>query len=82
MKTIKPKAIKKVTPKKAVAQPKLSKKDPDFYRKIGLISVKRRALSSEDYSEMAKASHVNRTEYHGGRKKKVVEGTDGTAVVK
>lgn len=48
----------------------LSKKDPLFYSKIGQLSAERRALSSEDYAEMAKKSHPRR-EYRGGRKKKV-----------
>jgi hypothetical protein len=47
----------------------LSKSDPDFYKKIGLLSVKRRKLSSEDYAAMASLSHP-RPEYHGGRPKK------------
>lgn len=48
----------------------LSKKDPEFYSKIGKLSAKKRSLSSEDYAEMAKLSHPRR-EYKGGRKKKL-----------
>lgn len=72
MKQIKKQAVRKVTPKKAAAKPKkkLSKKDPDFYAKIGAISAAKRKLSPEFFSDMARKSHINRTEYHGGRKKK------------
>ena len=48
----------------------LSKSDPDYYSKIGQISAKRRKLPSSFFSDMARKSHKNRTEYHGGRKKK------------
>jgi len=50
----------------------LSKSDPEFYSKLGQISAKRRNISSEVFSEWARRSHKNRTEYHGGRKKKNV----------
>lgn len=47
----------------------LSKSDPDYFKKIGLISAQKRQLSSEQMSLMAKASHP-RQSYHGGRPKK------------
>jgi hypothetical protein len=86
MKTVKPKKPRTVTrksavqakPSKPVRKVKLSKKDPNYYSKIGKISAKKRKLGSEYFSDMARASHVNRTEYRGGRKKK---DADGTAVV-
>lgn len=79
MKTAKPKILRKVTPKSAVNKPgsktksKLSKSDPDFYKKIGEISAKRRGLDSNYFSTMAKRSHgpaSKRTGYYGGRKPK------------
>jgi len=74
-KLIKPKKIEKaVIPKAASPAPKelaLSKSDPLYYSKIGKISAKKRKLTSEDFSEMAKASHPRKPEgYRGGRKKK------------
>ena len=49
----------------------LSKKDPLFYAKIGQLSAKKRALSSEEFAEMAKRSHPRGPGgYHCGRKKK------------
>ena len=50
----------------------LSKSDPEFYSKLGRISAARRNISSEVFSQWAKLSHVGRTSYHGGRKKKNV----------
>lgn len=48
----------------------LSKSDPQYYRKIGMISAeKRRAagnITSEQLSEWAKKSHVNRKDYSRG----------------
>lgn len=79
MKTQKPKAVKKQTIKKAVKKApskpkkKLSKKDPNYYAKIGAISAAKRKLKSDYFSEMAKKSHgagSNRTGYFGGRKPK------------
>ena len=79
MKTVKPKSVKKAVIKKAVKKisskpkEKLSKKDPDYYAKIGAISAARRKLNSEYFSTMAKKSHgpnANRDGYHGGRKPK------------
>ena len=78
MKTLKPKAVKKQTIKKAVKTPskpkkKLSKKDPNYYAKIGAISAARRKLKSDYFSAMAVLSHGKnsaRDGYHGGRKKK------------
>ena len=78
MKTLKPKTVKKQTIKKAVKAPskpkkKLSKKDPNYYAKIGAISAAARKLKSSYFSDMAKKSHgpdSARDGYHGGRKKK------------
>lgn len=78
MKTLKPKTVKKQTIKKAVKTPskpkkKLSKKDPNYYAKIGAISAAARKLKSSYFSDMAKKSHgpdSARDGYHGGRKKK------------
>ena len=68
---------RKLTPKAAVqAKPSkpvktgLSKSDPDYFAKIGAISAKKRKLSKAFFSEMAKKSHLHRTEYNGGRRKK------------
>jgi hypothetical protein len=64
-------APKKIGKAKAVT-PKLSKKDPDYFSKIGAISAARRKLSKEYFSSMAAKSHSEgcRDGYHGGRKKK------------
>jgi hypothetical protein len=62
---------KKKTPKKKPTAAKLSKDDPDYFSKIGLISAKKRAKTT-DYSALAKASHP-RKEYRGGRPKAVKE---------
>jgi hypothetical protein len=71
------KKLKQLEVKQAVqssqSKPKptgLSKSDPNYYSKIGKISAARRQMTSEEFSHMAKLSHVNRTEYHGGRPKK------------
>jgi hypothetical protein len=48
----------------------LKKSDPDYYAKIGAISAKKRKLPKSFFSEMARKSHLRRTEYHGGRRKK------------
>jgi hypothetical protein len=70
----KPKAGILVKVEKAVtAKPKLSKADPDYYKKIGAISAAKRALNSEYFSNMAAKSHNVKSRpdgYHGGRKKK------------
>ena len=77
MKTLKPKSVKKQTVKKAVKTPskpkkKLSKKDPNYYAKIGAISAAKRKLSKDYFSAMAKKSHQpgSRDGYYGGRKPK------------
>ena len=78
MKTVKPKPVKKATIKKAVKQnpkpkKKLSKKDPDYYSKIGAISAAKRKLNREFFSNMARLSHASGSRpegYKGGRKKK------------
>lgn len=79
MKTAKAKKLKKVTPKRATVKitvkksgKKLSKSDPDFYKKLGEISAKKRKLPKSFFSKMAEKSHgpdSNRDGYHGGRKK-------------
>jgi hypothetical protein len=72
----KPRALNPVPAiKKHPSKPKktkLSKNDPLYFSKIGAISAKKRKLTSADYSAMAKASHP-RSEYKGGRPKKVSE---------
>jgi len=74
------KKLKKLTVKSGVldapSKPKstgLKKSDPDYYRKIGQISAARRQMSSEEFSAMAKKSHLTRpkSSYKGGRPKKV-----------
>ena len=76
MKAIKPKQIPTAIVKSGVSKPakpvkkvRLSKKDPDYYKKIGQISAAKRKMTSEDFSEMARKSHPRKT-YSGGRKKK------------
>lgn len=68
------KKIKVVVIKKAhPAKKKLSKKDPNYYAKIGAISAAKRKLKANYFSDMAKKSHgpdSARDGYHGGRKKK------------
>jgi hypothetical protein len=84
MKQITPKTIKTITPepevKKKPSKPAkktgLSKSDPNYYAKIGLISSQKRKQTSADFSAMAKASHPRPAgSHHGGRKKKVEDGT-------
>lgn len=53
------------TKKKAAKTPKLSKADPDYFKKIGMISAKKRRKTT-DYSALAKASHPRKS-YNGGR---------------
>ena len=63
----------KKTPSKPPKRTGLSKSDPDYYKKIGLISAQKRKMSSEEFSAMARKSHgpgSKRTGYFGGRKKK------------
>lgn len=76
MKTVKAKPIRSLKPKSAVKKVtlvaaktvKLNKKDPDYYKKIGIISARKRQMTSDQFSAMAKLSHPRR-EYKGGRKK-------------
>lgn len=72
IKKVKTSAPKKVSkPKKTT--PKLSKLDPDYYKKIGAISAAKRKLKKDYFSEMARKSHgpqAKRDGYHGGRKPK------------
>ena len=65
-----PPAVKKRPSKPA--KTKLSKSDPDYYKKIGQISARKRKLSSQDFSEMARLSHIKpgKGRYNGGRKPK------------
>lgn len=79
MKKLKPKKVRTIKPQPAVkakqSKPKvkLSKSDPDYFKKIGLISAKKRKMTPEQFSAMAKKSHAptsKRDGYHGGRKKK------------
>jgi len=63
----------KKTPSKPPKKSGLSKSDPDYYRKIGIISAQKRKMTSEQFSAMARLSHgenSKRDGYHGGRKKK------------
>lgn len=39
---------------------KLSKSDPDFFRKLGSVSAEKRNLPTSTFSEMAAASHPRR----------------------
>lgn len=71
------KKLKTAAPRKIVkvkrAAPKLTKKDPAYYSKIGAISAAKRKLKKDYFSEMAKKSHgpdSARDGYHGGRKPK------------
>ena len=50
-----PKPLVKPEPSKPKAS--ISKADPDFFRKLGSISAKKRSLPPERFSEMAVASH-------------------------
>jgi hypothetical protein len=78
MKTVRPKKIPTVTVPPAVSVPSetvstagLSKSDPEYFKKIGQISAKKRKMSSEDFAAMAKLSHPRpKGSYKGGRKKK------------
>jgi hypothetical protein len=74
LKTVKKAVIKKAV-KKAPSKPKqkLSKKDPNYYSKIGAISAAKRKLNRQYFSDMAAKSHgpdSARDGYHGGRKPK------------
>lgn len=63
------KTIRSAAPKKTTRPAKkLSKKDPDYYSKIGAISARKRKMTSADFSAMAKASHPRKV-YKGGRPK-------------
>jgi hypothetical protein len=84
-KQIKQQAVRKVgtVPVKSAAKKpskpvKLSKSDPDYFKKIGLISAQKRKMTSADFSEMAKRSHPRpRSSYRGGRpKSKQAEATE------
>jgi len=67
----KPRPVSVKTVKKGQAV-KMSKQDPDYYKKIGEISAARRKLKPGYFSEIAKLSHNSESRpdgYHGGRKK-------------
>jgi hypothetical protein len=76
MKKVAIKKPRKVVTKTVQAAPSkptktgLSKSDPEYYRKIGIISAeKRRAagtITSEQLSEWAKKSHAHRKDYSRG----------------
>lgn len=55
----------------------LSKSDPEYYRKIGIISAQKRAASgaitSEQLSEWARKSHRHRKDYSKGGRKPAAE---------
>ena len=72
---IKPK-IKK-TPNRPMKKTGLSKSDPNYFQKIGIISAEKRKISSEQFREWAKLSHPRKPGHVGGRKKK-----DESALVK
>lgn len=72
VKKIKKAAVKKVG-KPTRVKVKLSKSDPDYYKKIGQISARKRKLDPSYFSDMASRSHAAGCRpdgYHGGRKKK------------
>lgn len=48
---------------------KLKITDANFFRIIGKKGGDARKAAGVDYSALAASSHVNRTEYHGGRPK-------------
>jgi hypothetical protein len=60
------KRIRRLTPKPLVKEKpskpkvKLTKSDPDFFRKLGAVSAEKRSLPSSTFSEMAAASHPRR----------------------
>ena len=71
------KKVKQFSPKKPAKRlspkVKLSKSDPDYFKKIGEISAKKRAISSEQFAEWARLSHKKRKKSsykNGGRRKK------------
>jgi hypothetical protein len=59
--------------KKKAKPTKLSKADPDYFRKIGKLSAKKRKKTT-DYSALAKASHPRKS-YNGGRPKTKEDGS-------
>lgn len=54
---------------KRLVKRKFKVTDPKFYQKIGKLGGEARKASGVDYSELARLSHANRTEYNGGRPK-------------
>jgi len=53
--------------KEAPSKPKvkLTKADPDFFRKLGAVSAERRNLPADTFSKMAAASHPRRKKTDG-----------------
>ena len=49
--------------KEAPSKPKvkLMKSDPDFFKKLGIVSAEKRNLPSDTFSKMAEASHPRRS---------------------
>jgi hypothetical protein len=77
MKRLEPKKPRALNPEPAVkkrpskpTKTGLSKKDPDYYSKIGAISAAKRKMKPEQFSEMARRSHPRPGGYFGGRPKK------------
>ena len=64
IRTITPKPLVKEKPSKPKV--KLSKADPDFFRKLGSVSAEKRHLPSDTFSKMASLSHP-RKELHEKR---------------
>ena len=58
IKTLKPKPFAKAAQSKP--EKKLTKADPEFFRKLGSISAEARALPIEVFQDMAKRSHKRR----------------------
>ncbi len=75
MKKLEPKKPRTMNPppaiKKSSSKPKkLSKSDPQYFSKIGLISARKRNISSEQFAEWARKSHPRTGAAKGGRPKK------------
>ena len=79
MKRLLPKKLRTVTiepqVKKSPSKPRktgLKKSDPQYFQKSGLISARKRAMSSEDFRKMALKSHQKKRKgaAKGGRPRK------------
>lgn len=55
---LKPAPLAKSKQSKPVKRTGLSKSDPNYFAKIGRISARRRQMTSEQFSAMAKRSHA------------------------